>query len=198
MLDLQNMPRVNIRPGEQFVANRPTLISTILGSCVAACLWDPLTRIAGMNHFMLVNNRYARNMPLNISEAGRYGIHAMELLINELMRRGADRKKLRAKAFGGGKVFDDVKTDNFFCVGEINVRFIQEFLDSENIPLDAADLGGDTGKIIRFRTDTFQIYRKNIVRTASIQIEFKEYSYWQQKLAEPDRGDVVFFNEGFT
>jgi chemotaxis protein CheD len=122
------LPRRDIQQGEHFATKTPTLLSTLLGSCVAACLYDPESGVAGMNHFLLANRRYARNMPMSVTDAGRYGVHAMELLINDLMRLGADRRRLKAKAFGGGAVLKDVAEDNFLCVGDINARFIREFL----------------------------------------------------------------------
>ena len=84
-------PRRHIIAGELFAARRPTEISTSLGSCVAACLFDPESKIGGMNHFMLP----ART--LNEGASARYGVHAMELLINEIMKRGGDRRRLRAR-----------------------------------------------------------------------------------------------------
>jgi len=93
-----------------------------------------------MNHFLLSNRRYAKNLPVCLSEAGRYGIHAMELLINEMLQKGAKRGNLRAKAFGGGTMHGVSTTqDNFFCVGEVNVRFIREFLKKRGY---TADCGG--------------------------------------------------------
>lgn len=196
MNGIPDMPRVTLHPGEHVVTKEVTLISTLLGSCVAVCLWDPVARVSGMNHFMLVNRRYARNIPVNISDAGRYGVHSMELLINDMMREGADRKRLRAKAFGGGAVIELGCKENFLCVGDINVRFIREFLETEKIPLEAADLGGELGRVIRFRTDTWTVYRKFIVKTATENIERKELGYWRRKLEEHEKkaDEVILFD----
>jgi chemotaxis protein CheD len=134
--------RVTIEPGEYYSCADATVITTLLGSCVAACLYDPTRQIIGMNHFMLSNQRYSRELPCYASDAGRYGIHAMELLINEMMHKGADRNSLRAKAFGGASIFKkDEQVGNFLCVGKVNCCFIREFLANEGIPLDAENLG---------------------------------------------------------
>ena len=93
--------RVTIRPGEHKVTKETMVFSTLLGSCVSACLYDPVSRVSGMNHFLLANRRYARNLPLNVTDAGRYGINAMELLINDMMKLGAVKARLKAKVFGG-------------------------------------------------------------------------------------------------
>ena len=87
---------VKVLPGEYFVSDEDMLIVTTLGSCIAACLWDRERRIGGMNHFMLPERQRRHR--------GRYGSYAMELLINELIKRGASRATLEAKVFGGGAV----------------------------------------------------------------------------------------------
>src|SRR5437667_263187 len=94
---------VKILPGEYFVFNEDLLIMTTLGSCIAACLWDRNARIGGMNHFML---------PEGNGDSGRYGSYAMELLINEMMKRGASRGSMEAKVFGGGQVISGMSTLN--------------------------------------------------------------------------------------
>ena len=196
MIPPNDLKKVLIHPGDHFATKSPVLISTLLGSCVAVCLFDPETKVAGMNHFLLANRRYARNLPLSVTDAGRYGVNAMELLINDLMRLGADRGRLKAKAFGGGAVLPDVGTDNFLCVGDVNERFIREFLKTEGIKLVAEDLGGNRGRVIRFRTDTFAVYRKYIIPQETVQIEKQERGYWEETIAknEGDQGPIVIFN----
>jgi chemotaxis protein CheD len=120
----QNRKHIIIDPGEYCVANEEVVITTLLGSCVSACLYDPYNKIIGMNHFLLSNKRYARDMPVCTTEAGRYGIHSMELLINEMWNWGAQRGKLKAKAFGGGSILKpvDAFTNSFFAVGEVKMK----------------------------------------------------------------------------
>ena len=119
---------VKILPGEYFVHHEDMLIMTTLGSCIAACLWDRNARIGGMNHFML---------PEGAGDSGRYGSYAMELLINEMMKRGASRLTMEAKVFGGGQVISGMNTMN---VGERNTEFVIEYLKTERIPILSKDV----------------------------------------------------------
>ena len=119
---------VKVLPGEYFVFDEDILITTTLGSCIAACLWDRERRIGGMNHFML---------PEGSGDSGRYGSYAMELLINELMKRGATRMTLEAKVFGGGAVIGGMSSIN---VGERNTQFVIQYLQTERIPIVSRDV----------------------------------------------------------
>ena len=120
---------VKVLPGEYFVASENLVIMTVLGSCIAACLWDSRSRVGGMNHFMLPEG--------GGDTSGRYGSYAMELLINEMMKLGARRETLQAKIFGGGQVMANFTTMN---VGERNTRFVQDYLATERIPIVAEDV----------------------------------------------------------
>ncbi len=159
----QGLPRVIIDPGESYVTNKDEIISTLLGSCVAACLYDPVNRVIGMNHFLLAQQHSAHNAALLGTEGGRYGIHAMELLINQMLRQGAQRIHLKAKAFGGGDV---LKLGNELrggqSIGAINCEFIKTFLRTEHIPLVASGLGGHIGRNIFFLASDFSVYVKSI------------------------------------
>jgi chemotaxis protein CheD len=119
---------VKVLPGEFFVSDEDMLIVTTLGSCIAACLWDRERRIGGMNHFML---------PEGQGDSGRYGSYAMELLINQLMKRGASRSSLEAKVFGGGAVIASMTSLN---VGERNTHFVIDYLQTERIPVVSKDV----------------------------------------------------------
>jgi chemotaxis protein CheD len=119
---------VKVLPGEYFVHDEDLLITTTLGSCIAACLWDRDRRIGGMNHFML---------PEGQGDTGRYGSFAMELLINEMMKRGASRLSMEAKIFGGGAVIAGMSSIN---VGERNTQFVIDYLHTERIPIVSKDV----------------------------------------------------------
>ena len=121
---------VKILPGEYFVHDEDILIMTTLGSCIAACLWDRERRIGGMNHFMLPDGGGAQ-------DSGRYGSFAMELLINEMLKRGATRSTLEAKVFGGGAVISGMNTIN---VGERNTKFVLDYLRTERITVVSKDV----------------------------------------------------------
>ena len=122
---------VKILPGEYFVHDEDLLVMTTLGSCIAACLWDRNARVGGMNHFMLPDGGSGT------LDSGRYGSYAMELLINELMKRGATRSTLEAKVFGGGQVISGMSTMN---VGERNTSFVMDYLRTERIPVVSKDV----------------------------------------------------------
>ena len=119
-----------VLPGEFFVSGESMTIVTVLGSCIAACLWDRNMRIGGMNHFMLPDGD-------SREASGRYGSYAMELLINEMLKLGARRESLQAKIFGGGQVMANFTTMN---VGERNTSFVTEYLQTERIPIVSQDV----------------------------------------------------------
>lgn len=121
---------VKVLPGEYFVSIENMLIQTVLGSCIAACLWDSRTHVGGMNHFMLPEGGGA-------DQSGRYGSYAMEVLINEMMKLGARRETLQAKIFGGGQVMANFSAMN---VGERNTEFVRDYLATERIPVIAEDV----------------------------------------------------------
>jgi chemotaxis protein CheD len=121
---------VKVLPGEFFVHDEDLLIMTTLGSCIAACLWDRHRRVGGLNHFMLPDSGSG-------GDSGRYGSFAMELLINELLKRGATRSTLEAKVFGGGAVIGGMSTLN---VGQRNTEFVMDYLKTERIPVVSKDV----------------------------------------------------------
>ena len=133
--------RVHIIQGEYKIANDPdVVITTILGSCVAACLRDPVAGIGGMNHFLLPGTGGVSG-----GDATRYGVHLMELLINGLLKQGARRDRLEAKIFGGAKTIA-----SFSNVGEQNALFAMQFLKDEGIPVVGSSTGGDHGRKLEF------------------------------------------------
>lgn len=136
-----NPRRVNIIQGEWKVLNDPdAVLTTILGSCVAACMRDPVAGIGGMNHFLLPGTGNNTG-----GDATRFGVHLMELLINGLLKQGARRDRLEAKIFGGAKTIA-----SFSNVGEQNALFATQFLKDERIPIVGASTGGDHGRKLEF------------------------------------------------
>jgi chemotaxis protein CheD len=199
---MKNWPRdkrVVIHPGEQHVTrDSQMMISTLLGSCVAACLYDPVMRVIGMNHFLLANKRYSKDMSVIASEAGRYGLYAMELLINNMLKAGGQKRNLRAKVFGGGNVLPGVSgTDSFFAVGEVNSRFVMEFLAAEKIPVVSKGLGGDQGRVVHFVATDFSAYVKPIARSKTLEVEKQEQRYWKKSISEHEKeeqqSDIQFW-----
>jgi chemotaxis protein CheD len=140
-------PIVQILPGGWHVARGEERISTVLGSCVAACIRDVRLGLGGMNHFMLPEPRGASSAsnPWLVSEPARYGSFAMERLCNRLIGRGAAREHLEVKIFGGGKMFDGMND-----VGAQNVEFVRRYLAVEGLRLAAEDVGGEHGRQVIF------------------------------------------------
>jgi chemotaxis protein methyltransferase CheR len=147
------LPTHSIIVGEVKASREPLKVTTLLGSCVGVCLYDPKVRIGGMNHFMLPSNNAADGT------SATYGIHAMELLINEIMKLGGDRRRLTAKVFGGGDVLGNRKRENSgMTIGEQNIQFALQFLETDSIPVVGRDLGGQAGRQIQFLTHTGQAF----------------------------------------
>lgn len=122
---------VKVLPGEFFVHDEDILVMTTLGSCIAACLWDREKRVGGMNHFLLPEGNGKDG------DSGRYGSFAMDLLIGEMVKRGATRSTMEAKVFGGGAVISGMNTIN---VGERNTSFVMDYLRTERIPVVSKDV----------------------------------------------------------
>ena len=121
--------KVSIHIGEIYASKKPAVVSTLLGSCVAVCLFDPIRRIGGMNHILLPGKADLKKL----SDSSRYGINAMELLINMIMNLGGKRRRLLAKAFGGGHILSGFPKEQ--GPGQKNVQFVLEFLKTEKIKL---------------------------------------------------------------
>ena len=129
-----------ILPGEYYVTRSEEVITTVLGSCISACIRDPSARVGGMNHFMLPEDSSSgdgnRWLDPVAGLATRYGTHAMESLINELMKLGGTRSRFEIKLFGAGRILASV-TD----VGARNIEFVHNFLKTEGLRTLAEDLG---------------------------------------------------------
>jgi chemotaxis protein CheD len=133
--------RVNLVQGEFRVSDDPDVVlTTLLGSCVGACIRDPALGVGGMNHFLLPGAEVG-----GVKESERIGVHLMELLLNGLMRKGAHRDRLEAKIFGGARMMQGLSD-----VGRKNADFAKSFLNYEGIRLVGGDLGGDRGRRLQF------------------------------------------------
>lgn len=181
-----DVPRVTIHIGGVRASREPLVIDTVLGSCIAACLYDPEAHIGGMNHFMLPDG-----VDPNNPNSARYGVYAMELLISELMKLGARRGRFRAKVFGGGHVLKIRESAS--GVPQRNIEFVRKFLDTEQIPIVKQDVGGYQPRRVRFHTDTSQVFvkylgQKDAERTAEEEMVYL-ISLKRQKLD----GDVELF-----
>lgn len=142
--------RVYIAQGEQAIGSRPEdVIHTILGSCIAVCLWSPEQRIGGMNHILLPED------PGRDIAARGAGAYAMERLVNGLMKSGASRTDLCAKVFGGASIVAGLSD-----IGHRNARFVFDYLDAEGIPCLSQSTGGKQARQIRFWPATGQVQHR--------------------------------------
>ncbi|RQR73721.1 MULTISPECIES: chemoreceptor glutamine deamidase CheD [unclassified Burkholderia] len=130
-------PGVKLLPNEFYTTSEDMVLMTVLGSCVAACLHDPIAGIGGMNHFMLPDD--GADAGAAASESMRYGAYAMEVLMNELIKAGGRRERLEAKVFGGAAVLAGMTTIN---IGDRNADFVRRYLALERIRITAEDLQG--------------------------------------------------------
>ncbi|WP_321493554.1 chemotaxis protein CheD [uncultured Desulfobacter sp.] len=179
--------QVSIGIGEYFATGQKVVIHTVLGSCVAVCIYDPERKIGGMNHILMPSNP-----DINKYDASaRYGINAMELLINAIMRLGGNRKAMVAKTFGGANMLMAVSQEN--AVGVKNVEFVVDFLREEKIKILARDFGGHDSRRIFFHVASGEVYLKRVRSMKSLlAAEQTKLNRIQEQLGEP--GDITLFD----
>ncbi|MDE3009276.1 MAG: chemoreceptor glutamine deamidase CheD [Pseudomonadota bacterium] len=175
-------------PGQYHVGGREAMLVTVLGSCVSACLYDSGAGIGGMNHFMLPSSELGG--ATGGSVPARLGIHAMELLINALVRQGARRSSLRAKIFGGGAVLQGLTASN---VGERNAEFALTYLRTEGIPVVAQDLLDVFPRKIYFFPGTARVMVRKLRKVDSDLVRNAERAYAESLRNAPVAGDVELF-----
>lgn len=179
---------VKLLPGEHYVSGEPSeMIVTVLGSCVSACIRDPETGIGGMNHFMLPEGEPGDWKVSN--SVMRYGNHAMEVLINEIMHYGCPRDRLEIKLFGGGNVISTGGN-----VGHRNAAFVEDYLKNEGFIAVASDLRGDHARRIHYYPATGKVDRLLLRRAADRQVFTKETSYQRNISTDQDGGDIELFD----
>ena len=172
---------VQLTLGDTYVTSNPDeVLTTILGSCIAACIRDPVTGIGGMNHFLLPDGKAGDR------DARCYGVNAMELLINDILKHGGDRRRLEAKVFGGANVVSAL-TD----VGSRNCSFAHQFLSDEGIAIVGGDTGGSAARRIQFIPVTGRA-RQALVRGGDRLAEMELTALRRKDKPEP-ADDVEFF-----
>jgi chemotaxis protein CheD len=176
-LPLEQRRRIYI--GEMVASATPLVLQTLLGSCVAVCLRDPVTGVGGMNHILLPGK----------CDSARYGVNAMELLINAIMQKGGDRRRLVAKAFGAANVLHGLQSPT---VGEMNAIFVREFLATERIALVAQRLGGTHAVQVHFRTDTGKTLIHS-VNGSRLPVILNAESAYRRNVETATEGDTVLF-----
>lgn len=143
--------RRNIMQGEsQISLEDDVVLTTILGSCIACCLYDPRAKLGGMNHFLLPLPPQAG--PADIGAAQRYGLYAMEVLVNEMLKAGANRNFMRARIYGGANLHAGMRS-----IGTDNAKFAVQFLVDDGINLASSDTGGNSARRLDFQPTTGRI-----------------------------------------
>lgn len=176
-----------ILPGEYYVTNSEECVTTVLGSCVSACVRDRKKGIGGMNHFMLPVNRGSLEL-MSISDAARYGNFAMEHLINDIMHFGGERKNLEFKLFGGGKVMQ-IGMD----VGRKNIDFIIDYMQAERFTVESHDLGDIYPRKVIYFPKTGKVRMKKLRSMHNDTITKREEQYLDQLKVEPVAGEIELF-----
>lgn len=176
-----------ILPGELYVTAQDELVSTVLGSCVSACIRDRVFGIGGMNHFMLPLSHNAREQDV-ISAATRYGNFAMEHLINEIISRGGLKKNLEVKVFGGAKVIPTMGD-----VGARNIEFVVEYLANEGLRIEGKDLGGDYPRKLIYHPLSGKVKMKRLESIQTQQVLRQEEEYMHQIEEKPVAGEIELF-----
>ena len=177
---------VKLMPGEYYVTKRDMVLVTVLGSCVSACIRDRITGIGGMNHFMLPDDK--NDSP--VAAAARYGVYAMEMMINQLLKAGALRRNLDAKLFGGGNVLRGFTVTN---IGERNVNFAQQYLEKEKIRVVAESLLDIYPRKIYFFPTSGRVMLKKLRYPNNDTIIEREAEYSSRLKGADIQGDVELF-----
>lgn len=177
-------PAFKLLPGEYVTSAQELMLVTVLGSCVAACIRDPLAGVGGMNHFMLPDSDDASG-----AGSARYGNYAMEMLINALLKNGAQRARLEVKLFGGGAVLPGFTATQ---VGERNASFALRYLRDEGIKLVAKDLGGDAPRRVHYMPLSGRAFVR-CLPSAQRELVVAETRYLDKLRGEDTAGSVELF-----
>ncbi|MFC5436763.1 chemoreceptor glutamine deamidase CheD [Rhodanobacter umsongensis] len=180
---------VKVLPGEFYVSTQEELITTVLGSCVSACIHDARRGIGGMNHFMLPEPRGERDgWTATVGRAARYGSDAMEQLINAILIAGGQRGDLQVKIFGGGRVLAQL-TD----IGQRNIDFVQHYIATERLNLRASDLGDVYPRQVQFFPSSGRARVRLLRRHDDVQLVADEPGYLKRLANDPIKGEVELF-----
>ncbi len=183
---------VKLLPGAYFATRNEDMIVTVLGSCIAACIYAPTLGIGGMNHFMLPVENKAGVTNKHIaasydSAAARDGNVAMELLINEIIKLGGARAHLRAKIFGGGCI-----TRSTIDIGAGNIAFVREYLELEGITVTGEDVGGRLPRKVYFIPSSNDVFVKKIERMTDTTLVDRDRRYLADLKGKEMQGEVCF------
>lgn len=175
---------VKVLPGEHYVTRAADeAVTTVLGSCVAACIRDPIAQVGGMNHFMLPGE--VRGSWSGATNEMRYGQFAMERLINDVLRAGGRRERLEVKLFGGANVMN-----SSMKIGDSNAEFVLSFMKTEGLSVAAQDLGGVLARRINYFPLTGRVFRLELRRQPDVEV-FQEELTFRDRLSQQDVGGSV-------
>jgi len=186
----QSCMTVKVLPGEYYVSAQPEMVSTVLGSCVSACIFDRVRCIGGMNHFMLPEpiGGERGGWADTVGRAARYGNDAMEQLINAILKAGGQRANLVVKVFGGGRVLATM-TD----IGQRNIAFVRRYLEAERLEVAAEDLGDVHPRHVQFFPTTGKARVRQLRgRTDAVLVD-GERQYLKRLANDPIKGEVELF-----
>jgi chemotaxis protein CheD len=183
----QNMEMtvVKLMTGDCYYTAEPReMLVTILGSCMSVCLRDPITKIGGMNHILLPGGEEDKQEKGDAGYSARFGVNAMEELINGMLKLGAFKSRFEAKIFGGGNVIN-----NSAQIGKKNIKFVKEFLAAEKIPIKGEDVGDEVARRLHFFPDTGKAMVRRLQRKEDLVIVQKEQEY-EKKISQKKVVDV--------
>jgi chemotaxis protein CheD len=180
-----------ILPGEYYVTDYNELVTTVLGSCVSACIRDKVFGVGGMNHFMLPlsDGRGWGGADDLASTATRFGNYAMEHMINDILKNGGHKKHLEAKIFGGGRVMEGATTD----IGANNIQFVRAYLQTEGIPIVAEDVGDIYPRKVIYFPVSGRARVKKLKKQHNSTIMMREKQYRKTIITQPDATDIELF-----
>jgi chemotaxis protein CheD len=178
-------------PGEYYVTTTGEQISTVLGSCVSACVRDRRTGIGGMNHFMLPRDesRGTSSWGSTLSAATRYGNVAMERLINDILKLGSRRDSLEVKLVGGGRVLDGIAMD----IGARNIEFVRKYVSDEGFSVLGEDLGDVYPRKVHYAPASGKLRVKKLNAVRNNTLFERERTYLQALDSEPVGNDIELF-----
>lgn len=186
----RDIAAAKIFPGECYVSRKNELIVTVLGSCISACIRDVKNNIGGMNHFMLPFNADEKNSdPTKMDDSAlRYGDWSMEFLINNILQHGGKKENLEVKVFGGANVLP-ISTN----IGNLNIKFITEFLMEERLKIISKDLGDTCSRKILYYPQTGQVKVRRSFSNTSKVVEQQEMQYIESMKTNDTSGEIELF-----
>lgn len=183
----ESMNSIKILPGEFYVTHDNEKIETVLGSCISACVRDPVAGVGGMNHFMLPMDKNSAGAP-ELADANRYGNYAMENMINAILRLGAQRSRLEFKIFGGGRIMSQMTN-----VGWYNIGFTFDYLFTEGFRVLSQDIGDIyPRKVVYYPlSGRVRVRKLNAMHTQTLTDQ--ESQYRNRVASKPVEGDIELF-----